>query len=454
MKFFFSFCLLFFPGLLINAQEGQSPADKEVVDTLTGDKIKKGWTWGGVPAVSYDADMGFQYGAALNFYYFGDGGIRYPDYDHSIYVEWSRYTKGSGINRFQYDALNLIPGIRMTFEISYLTEQALDFYGFNGYESRYDSKFEDDSHPEYISRMFYRHERKLFRIFADFQGNIIKDRLLWYAGVAFNSFKMGPVDLDKLNKGKPDDKILPDTNSVYDIYVEKGLIKSDSAGGNANYISGGLVWDTRDNEPNPMKGIWTEVVFRWAPSFLGNGDFGHLKFALTHRQYFTIIKRDLSFAYRLSYQANIAGTPPFYAQPLLIYTFYRGYIAQGLGGSKSLRGIMRNRVIGNSVFLGNFELRWKAIHTTFLKTNNLYIGINAFLDTGRTLGNYELDKGNLTPEESDLLFDNARDSFHSSFGAGVRFALNQNFIIAADYGIPLDKRDGSGGLYIGLNYLF
>jgi hypothetical protein len=32
--------------------------------------------------------------------------------------------------------------------------------------------------------------------------------------------------------------------------------------------------------------------------------------------------------------------------------------------------------------------------------------------------------------------------------------MNQNFIIAVDYGIAADERDGDSGLYIGLNYLF
>jgi hypothetical protein len=32
--------------------------------------------------------------------------------------------------------------------------------------------------------------------------------------------------------------------------------------------------------------------------------------------------------------------------------------------------------------------------------------------------------------------------------------MNENFIVAVDYGMPLDNRDGKGGLYIGLNFLF
>jgi hypothetical protein len=34
---------------------------------------KKGWNFGLVPAVSYDTDLGYQYGAAVNFYDYGDG---------------------------------------------------------------------------------------------------------------------------------------------------------------------------------------------------------------------------------------------------------------------------------------------------------------------------------------------------------------------------------------------
>jgi hypothetical protein len=32
--------------------------------------------------------------------------------------------------------------------------------------------------------------------------------------------------------------------------------------------------------------------------------------------------------------------------------------------------------------------------------------------------------------------------------------MNQNFIVAIDYGKALDKRDGTSGIYIGLNFLF
>ncbi len=455
-KFILSFLLLAIVALAFPQVEEVDKALEEehhLVDSLSGDKVKSGCTFGGLPVVSFDSDIGFQYGALVNFYYYGDQGVRYPDYDHSLYMEWSRTTKGSGINRIAFDSRTIIPGVRVTADLSYLTEKGLNFYGFNGYEVTYNPQWEDDTSDDYISRMFYRHERKMFRFMADFQGKLAGDNLLWYGGINISHTKIATVDINKLNEGKTEN-LLPDTLLLYDKYVEWGLIKDDEAeGGNYNYISGGLIWDSRDNEANPMKGIWSEIVFRAAPGFLGNGDYGNLKLAITHRQYFTIIPRNLSFAYRLGFQSTIAGNASFYSQPLMAYSFYRGVLSQGLGGAKTIRGVLRNRVIGDAFVYGNFELRWKLIHTQFLN-QNLYIALNGFFDTGRTLREYDIDKSGIDPGDLALYFDQEDDSFHNSVGGGIRFALNQNFIVAVDYGIALDERDGTSGMYIGLNYLF
>ena len=58
--------------------------------------IRKGWTFGLLPSVAYDADLGFQYGALTNIYYFGDGAV-YPDYYHSFYAEAAYTTKRYGL---------------------------------------------------------------------------------------------------------------------------------------------------------------------------------------------------------------------------------------------------------------------------------------------------------------------------------------------------------------------
>ena len=55
-------------------------------------EAKTGWTFGLLPSIAYDADLGFQYGALTNIYYYGDGST-YPEYLHSIYLEANRTTK-------------------------------------------------------------------------------------------------------------------------------------------------------------------------------------------------------------------------------------------------------------------------------------------------------------------------------------------------------------------------
>ncbi|MBR4301734.1 MAG: hypothetical protein IKT84_07470, partial [Bacteroidales bacterium] len=122
-------------------------------DTIANKNIRKGWTFGALPSVSYDADYGFQYGALTNIYYFGDGST-YPEYLHSLYLEASYTTKRYGVFRFFYDSKFLIPNHRLTVDMSYLPDALSDFYGFNGYQAVYNPDWTNDESDMYVSRAF------------------------------------------------------------------------------------------------------------------------------------------------------------------------------------------------------------------------------------------------------------------------------------------------------------
>ena len=421
-------------------------------------KVKTGWTFGALPAISFNSDLGFQYGALVNLYHFGDGST-YPKYRHSIYAEISRYTKGSGVNRLFYDSEFLIPGIRVTADLSYFTEKAMDFYGFNGYNAAYNANWEDEDDADYVSRLFYRHERQMFRFITDFQGPVIGKKLRWVAGLGILQNTLASVDIDALNEGKDVEDQLPDVPGLYDKYVEWGIIPEDQKeGGWTNHLKLGLVYDTRDNEPNPMKGMWSEILLFTAPKFLGNGDFGYSKISATHRQYFTLVPDRLSFAYRLNYLGTIAGEVPFFMQPYQINSFSASSNTDGLGGSKTVRGMLRNRVVGDAMAYGNFELRWK-FYKGVVFNQNIYLALSAFSDMGKVLKEIDFDAPGLVgtfPITADLndFFLTEKEALHVTFGGGFRIAMNENFIVAVDYGTPKDKKDGGGGLYIGLNWLF
>jgi outer membrane protein assembly factor BamA len=427
-------------------------------------KTKTGWKFGGaLPAVTYDSNLGFQYGALVEFFNYGDGS-RYPDFNDHIYIEASRFTKGSGIYRIMFESNTLIPGVHMTSDLSYLPDKASHFYGFNGYESVFNSDWMDADlpTPPYRTAMFYRYERDQFRFKNDFQGKLSGDHFKWSGGFAFQNFQTGSVNIDKINKGK--DVQLPqvtDEPGLFERYQALDIISAKEAeGGWVNTLKAGLMFDSRDNRPNPMKGVWTEIGVEMAPGFMGN-DWAFSKLFITHRQYFTLIPEDLALVYRLGYQTTLTGTTPFFYQSQVITSMLTGATSEGLGGSSTLRGILRNRVIGDAFFMGNVELRWKPVYFTFLK-QDCYLGLDLFYDFGRVTKNITLPdnlESNFNSlyegsENFDDYFRPGTEKFHQDAGISIMLAMNRNFVIAIDIGKAFNEQDGNIGFSIGLNYLF
>ncbi|MFA6999363.1 MAG: hypothetical protein WC198_09410, partial [Victivallaceae bacterium] len=129
---------------------------------------------------------------------------------------------------------------------------------------------------------------------------------------------------------------------------------------------------------------------------------------------------------------------------------------QGLGGKRSIRGVLRNRVIGNDIAFGNFEFRYKFLKFEVFK-QNFYLGTNIFFDSGIILKPIEIENFDvLSSDDKDelLLKDYESGKFHSAAGIGLKIGWNENFVISVDYGKAFDPQDGDSGMYINLNYMF
>ncbi len=173
-----------------------------------------------------------------------------------------------------------------------------------------------------------------------------------------------------------------------------------------------------------------------------------------HRQYLTLVKNKLSFAYRLGYQGTIAGTVPFYMQPYMISSFAKFTTTDGLGGAKTVRGIFLNRIVGDGLAFSNFEFRWKFLKTVLWK-QNIYLALNTFADGGMVVNKIIIDEDlDISPDLTSDYFAKDAEKYHWAVGGGFRIAVNENFIVAADVGKALDKQDGNLGVYIGIGYLF
>ncbi|HDZ40580.1 MAG TPA: hypothetical protein ENH59_02715 [Bacteroidetes bacterium] len=421
------------------------------------EKIKTGWNFGALPAITYSTDLGFQYGAVVNLFDYGDGS-KYPVYNQKFYIEVSRFTKGSSIYRLMYETKTLIPGLSITSDLAYLTDQAYDFYGFNGYDAVYNADWTDSDLDAdiYKSRLFYNTDRKLFRFKNDVKGKLAGEYFQWNAGLELKNFEFAPVNIEKLNEGRDEEDRLPDIPGLYQNYINWGLIGPDEAqGGFITTLKAGITYDSRDFEANAMKGIWFETGVEASPSFLS--DAGFAKFFAIYRQYFTLIPKDLSFAYRLGYQTTIGGNVPWYRQNQIITSVLAGTTSEGLGGSKNVRGVLRNRIVGDGLFYANAEFRWKAVRFSLIN-QNFYIGFVGFSDFGMVTKKTDIEiPDQASMPEGDQVgdyFNPDNEKMHISAGGGLRVAMNENFIISADLGKTLNKQDGNIGFYIGLNYLF
>lgn len=457
-------------AMMTFAVAAQAQEDKEI--------IKTGYNFGPLPAVAFDADKGFQLGALLNIYDFGDGST-YPNTRQQWYFEASFFTKGSQLFVVSYDNRFLIPGVRWSSTFTLTNDKAMDFYGFNGYMSYYDHEKvalgkDKNNHNDYIYTPKYRVNRLAMLFKTDFVGNISNNKFFWEAGYHLSYIKQGYKDqqalnLDKINKNKEDYKMFPaDEPTIFDQYRQWGIISEDEVWGGWNStVRLGLLYDTRDKEGAPSRGIWAEAHATLAPKWLGTTN-PYYRYSATFRQYLPIVKNDvLTFAYRLNYEGTLGKSAPYYVLPY-ITVMGPSYDRDGMGGYRTIRGLMRNRVQGLDVASYNAEIRWRFVNFALWK-QNIAFGLNLFSDGTMVTRNYDMSfKGEQQyrgayDEYMAASGNRTSDRPHITVGGGLRFIMNQNFIVAFEYGLPLSKfsndpyiknQDGNGAFYINTGYLF
>ena len=435
--------------------------------------IKTGYNFGPLPAVAFDADKGFQLGALLNIYDFGDGST-YPNPRQQWYFEASFFTKGSQLYTVSYDNRFLIPGVRLSSTFTLTNDKAMDFYGFNGYMSYFDHEMvalgkDKSNHDNYIYTPKYRINRVAMLFKTDFTGNIWENKFFWEAGYHLSYFKQGAINREKINKNKDEDKMFPDDEpTLFEQYRTWGIISDEEAEGGLNStLRAGLLYDTRDKEGAPSRGIWAEGHLTMAPKWLGT-KIPYYKYSATFRQYLPIVDNDvLTFAYRLNYEGTIGKDAPYYVLPY-ITVMGASYDRDGMGGYRTIRGLMRNRVQGLDLASYNAELRWRFVNFALWK-QNIAFGLNVFSDGTMVTRNFDMSfKGDEQyrqeyNEYMALTGNRTADIPHITVGGGLRFIMNQNFIVAFEYGLPVSKfskdpyiknQDGNGAFYINTGFLF
>ena len=411
---------------------------------------KEGFTFGVLPVVAYDNDLGFQYGVLTNLYWYGDGS-EYPKYDHSLYLECSRYVAGTMLLRTYLDSRKLLPGLRTTIDFTWFNDLTMDFTGFNGRESLYHREWEDEDSEEYRTSIYYRHSRRMARLMAGVRKDIENTPFYWQAGLTLFNMKIGTVDKSKLKSDVPQD-----ATTLYEQYCKWNVLReNERRGGVDGFLRAGIGIDTRQGEAFSTGGIWSELLLSVAPRFFSNHDNHWVKLTIYHRQYFDLYKEKLVLAYRLGVQHRLSGRQPFYLLPHWVTNTLGSATSQGLGGAKTMRGLVRNRIVADGTAMGNIELRWVPIRFQWLK-QHWSLGFNAFSDLGITTQGYDVNFEDVPKDmiESHFDFSSSNDKLHASTGLGVKIGMNSNFVVSADWGKALDANDGASGFYVQMNWLF
>ncbi|MBO4862046.1 MAG: hypothetical protein J5535_04010 [Firmicutes bacterium] len=434
-------------------------------------EMKTGWSLGVLPTATYSVDNGFQAGAFGDVYYYGDGST-YPDPLHKISWEASYFTHSHRMRLYlAYDSKYLIPNMRINASLTYVDDPLYSFWGFNGPASvqNYDIWFNRDMSYGGKNVNYYGMSRKMLRGLANVQGQIVP-HLNWAAGINYWNWQLGDMRDNGVTDKATGDKAYYNTDlTLFKTYQHNGIIKEEEAkGGMALELNAGLVYDTRDMEAAPNRGIWAEAYLNG--NVLGQR---YLKACAYFRNYLSLpihfIKAGQPvFAYRLAWQQTIAGETPFYMiqnVPLLVQ---RNMISEGFGSSNTIRGLRENRVLAEGLAWVNTELRVKLVSFKLLN-QYFYLAVNPFFDAGVITKQYrsaELAKAALDGKlyesrlvelgQSPLIYDTSKaGNVIYSGGAGLKLAMNQNFIISAEYAkCFVSDLSADPWIGIGINYQF
>ena len=368
----------------------------------TAQTSRNGLEVGGVPAVNFDSDEGFGYGAIAELYQYGAR-------DRAPYLWTAQPTvfltdEGRRDVTLFFDAPHLLPGgWRVDAYLGVEKHVATPFYGFGNDTER------SATAPDLFYRFARTRNSALFNLQRDVGGSPL--RMLFGAGIVRTT-------VDPFARDATDSRFAQDVTGSEEQFW-------------TNHVRGGVVWDTRDRQTAPTRGAWTEFLVQWIDESVG-ADMDFIRWTLTDRRYVPLGER-LVFANRLLFQGVGPDAPAH--ELFVVQTSFKQQ--EGLGGAKTVRGLLKNRFTGRGTFLWNAELRWRAADFT-LWGRSFHTVLSGFLDQGRVWA-------------ESVRFGEALEDLHRGYGAGVRLGMGDNFTVAVDAG---HSSEAGAQIYIGLGYLY
>jgi hypothetical protein len=202
-------------------------------------------------------------------------------------------------------------------------------------------------------------------------------------------------------------------------------------------LAAALIYDTRDYEPDPSKGVFLQYSHEYSAPWLGS-NFNFNKFMLQGQFFHPLLswredKSRLTFAGLMAFGYIFGPNINFIEMWDLSSQAEAGGILV-MGGERSLRGFREARFLAPTAGLINLELRSRLYDFRFLR-QYFNLGINTFYDLG-TVWN--------SPREITL-----RD-WRAAPGIGLRLAWNQSTILRLDHA----RSQEGGQTFFGFGHIF
>ncbi len=340
------------PGFMAN----KSP----LPDLLLKDK-REGSYVTGFPAIGWDPETGFNYGAAIQWFDNGPADspfFRYTPYRQRLAVAAVGSTGGSSRALIGYDRPYVddspwrirAAGIfdQNKFENYFGTgESTLGPLTFPGSDRSY------DNFDEYKHALEQNMGGQTWARYNDYRktqigGLVALERDYWggwlrpLIGLQITHVNAGDYTGDSI-----DGAIMQPTRLFTDNQAGK-VIGFD--GGWDNALKIGLTFDSRDFEPEPASGVMLQAVGRLSSQVLGSA-FDYQQITFSGRGFHNLLGDSgrLVLAGRLTYVMQF-GDVPFYSAPNIPFT---DGDASGLGGHTTLRGFVTDRFVGDAAAYAN-----------------------------------------------------------------------------------------------------
>ena len=450
---------------------------KRMPDVDLKDK-KQGTFITGLPRFEFDPIRGFGVGGNVNFFWNGnedDPFFDYTPYRHRLNAEFFVFENGRVRYAFNYDAPYIFDTPwRLRADAVYWEDPDAQYWGI-GRNSLNRLSFADKSEGNVgAPRTFRRlsdYEDNLGiaipqadgTLRTDFHYNQIiqreqlynllgervlmggKMRVMFRYEMLFTQFESYNGKLAEEAFDSNGNRVEAINNpTLVDIQKEDGTWDRFNLGGFGDdrwkftsMLAWALIYDTRDFEPDPSKGVFLQYSHEWSVPELGS-DFSFNKFMLQGQVFKTLKKwkggkRRVTFAGMASL-GHIWGSNINFIE---MYDLSSQAEAGGilvLGGERSLRGFREARMLAPTVGLINLEMRTRLYDFKMLN-QEFVLGLTPFFDAGTVW---------------DGIDDIQLNGFRGSAGLGGRIGWNQSTVMRLDYA---RSREGSQ-IFFGFGHIF